>query len=121
MGKRGFGEQLRARGLPLLLVRRASSGLLGGLWELPSVESEAAGAFCAAHGVELIGAAGPELRHSYSHFQERLTPMPGLLDRDGRLGSWAEQRWVPASGWSGYPRTRQAIRALRRLGLKEES
>jgi A/G-specific adenine glycosylase len=118
---RGFGELLRARDLPLLAVRRASAGLLGGLWEMPAVQAEAAGTFCAAHGVELIGAAGPALRHSYSHFQERLAPVPGILGRDTALGSWAEQRWVAASGWGEYPRTRQAIRALRRLGLEEET
>jgi len=118
---RGFGQLLRARDLPLLAVRRAPAGLLGGLWELPTVEAQAVGTFCAAHGVELIGAAGPALRHSYSHFQESLAPMPGILGRDAALRSWAEQRWVTASGWSEYPRTRQAIRALRRLGLEEET
>jgi A/G-specific adenine glycosylase len=116
---RGFGELLRELDLPLLLVRRASAGLLGGLWELPTVEEQAAGTFLAAHGVELLGAAGPALRHSYSHFRERLVPVPGLLGRDAALRSWPEQRWVPASGWAKYPRTRQAIRALGRLGSKE--
>jgi A/G-specific adenine glycosylase len=117
---RGFGELLRARDLPLLLVRRASPGLLGGLWELPAAEARAEGAFLAAHGVELLGAAGPVLRHSYSHFRERLAPVPGLLGREAALDPWPEQRWVPASGWAEYPRTRQAIRALQRLGLEEE-
>jgi A/G-specific adenine glycosylase len=116
---RGFGQLLRARELPLLAVRRASAGLLGGLWELPSVEAEDTGTFCATHGVELLGEAGPALRHLYSHFRESLAPVPGLLQRDRRLGSWAEQRWVAASAWGQYPRTRQAIRALRRLGLEE--
>jgi adenine-specific DNA glycosylase len=116
---RGFGELLRARDLPLLLVRRPSRGLLGGLWELPAVESQMEGAFRAANGVELLGEAGPALRHSYSHFRELLAPVPGLLRRNTALDSWPEQRWVEASGWGGYPRTRQAIRALRRLDLEE--
>jgi A/G-specific adenine glycosylase len=117
----GFGQLVRAESLPLLLVRRPSRGLLGGLWELPAVERSAAGAFCAAHGVERIGAEAPALRHSYSHFQERLAPAPGLLARDAPLGGWVEQRWVPASGWDEHPRTRQAIRALRRMGLEKEA
>ena len=116
---RGFGERLRAHDLPLLAVRRASAGLLGGLWEFPSAPAEEEGTFCAQHGVELLGAAGPALRHSYSHFRERLSPVPGLLRRDAVLDSWPEQRWVAASGWSGYPRTRQTIRTLHRLGLEE--
>ncbi len=114
-----FGQLLRSQHLPLLLVRRPSRGLLGGLWELPTVEARREGTFRAAHGVELLGAAGPALRHSYSHFREHLCPVPGLLGRDARLSSWQEQRWVKASRWGGYPRTRQAIRALRSLGLEE--
>jgi A/G-specific adenine glycosylase len=116
----GFGELLRARGVPLLAVRRTSAGLLGGLWEFPAAETPAEGAFCTEYGVELLGAAGPALRHAYSHFQERLAPVPGVLGRETPLPRWAGQRWVPAAEWDEYPRTRQTIRALRRLGLEKD-
>ncbi len=115
---RGFGELLRARDLPLLAARRAE-GLLGGLWELPVLEEQAAGAFCAEYGVELLGGPAPELRHAYSHFRESLAPVPGLLGRERRLAPWSGQRWVPAAGWGELPRTHQAVQALRRLGLEE--
>jgi A/G-specific adenine glycosylase len=117
---RSFGELLRARDLPLLAVRRAPAGLLGGLWELPTVEAGAEGAFCARYGVELLGGPGPALRHAYSHFQERLAPVPGLIGREKRLEAWAEQRWAPASGWGQLARTHQARQALRRLGWSAE-
>ena len=117
---RGFGELLRAQGLPLLAVRRAPAGLLGGLWELPAVEAGAEGAFCARYGVELLGGPGPALRHAYSHFQERLVPVPGLMGRERRLEAWAEQRWAPAPGWGRLARTHQALQALRRLGWSAE-
>jgi hypothetical protein len=117
---RGFGELLRARGLPLLAVRRIPAGLLGGLWELPTVETGAEGAFCARYGVELLGGPGPALRHAYSHFQERLAPVPGLIGRERRLEAWAEQLWAPAPGWGGLARTHQALQALRRLGWSAE-
>ena len=116
---KAFGELLRARELPLLAVRRDSTGLLGGLWEFPSAPEGTERTFCAQYGVELIGTAGPALRHSFSHFQERLAPVPGILGSEAALRPWAGQRWVAASGWGEYPRTRQAIRALRRLGLEE--
>jgi adenine-specific DNA glycosylase len=115
---RGFGELLRARDLPLLAARRAG-GLLGGLWELPVLEEGAAGAFCAEYGVELLGGPAAELRHAYSHFRESLAPLPGLLESERRLASWSGQRWVPAAGWGGLPRTHQTVQALRRLGLEE--
>jgi len=117
---RGFGELLRSRDLPLLAVRRASEGLLGGLWELPVVEAGAEGAFCARYGVELLGGPGPALRHAYSHFQERLALAPGLIDRERRLEAWAEQRWASAPGWDQLARTHQARQALRRLGWSAE-
>jgi len=102
---------------PLLLVRRPSRGLLGGLWEFPNVGEEGAGEFCSTHHLQTLGSPGPEVRHAYSHFEVRLRPVPGVLERDVRLAGWTEQRWVAAGELGRYPRPRVHIKAMRRLGL----
>jgi len=109
---RGFGERLRARDLPLLLVRRPSRGLLGGLWELPNVEEAEEEAFLLASRIARLGPAGPEVRHAYSHFRACYRPLPGLLPGDKVLGRWPEQRWVPPGELAGYPRSRLTIKTL---------
>jgi A/G-specific adenine glycosylase len=115
------GELLRASGLPLLLVRRPSPGLLGGLWEFPSAGK--AGTLCADCGVELISTPGTVIRQVYSHFEERLSPVLGQMPRESRLGGrlafWPEQRWLLPAEIGGLPRTRVTVKALRWLGLAD--
>lgn len=135
-GAPGAGAAESARGgRPLLLVRRASRGLLGGLWELPNwlLEEGAAGpeggpdrgpdparleAFCRERGIRLLADTGVEVRHGYSHFTVVLrvwraeAPSPGPL-----LADWVEQRWVPPAELAAYPRPRVHILAMARLGL----
>ncbi len=125
------------RDRPLLLVRRASRGLLGGLWELPNWElpgPEPGGAgappeddpfdfarlepFCRARGVRLLGDTGVEVRHGYSHFSVAYRVWRAELSApDARLDGWVEQRWVPPAELADYPRPRVHILAMERLGL----
>jgi A/G-specific adenine glycosylase len=112
-----LGRRLRERGLPLLLARRPSRGLLGGLWELPNALEQDPMTFESAYGVELLAESDAEVSARYSHFQARFRPRLGLLG-ERRLEPWVEQRWVPPAELTGYPRPRVHIKALRLFGLE---
>jgi len=61
---------LRADGC-VLLQRRPSPGVWGGLWAPPQFDSrEAAGSFCTAQldGAQIDARALPPLRHAFTHF-----------------------------------------------------
>jgi adenine-specific DNA glycosylase len=111
-----LGRLMRPAGAPLLLVRRPSRGLLGGLWELPNAPDEEAVTFAAAHGVELLAAPEVEVRHRYSHFEARFLPRLGVFG-GRRLEPWVDQRWVPPAELERYPRPQAHIKALRLFGL----
>ncbi len=112
-----LGRLLRQRALPLLLARRPSRGLLGGLWELPNALEQDPVTFESAYGVELLAASQAEVGQRYSHFEARFLPRLGLLG-ERRLEPWVEQRWVLPEELEGYPRPRVHIEALRLFGLQ---
>jgi A/G-specific adenine glycosylase len=112
-----LGRRLREHALPLLLARRPSRGLLGGLWELPNVPEQDAVTFESDCGVELLAASQAEVGQRYSHFEARFLPRLGLLG-ERRLEPWVEQRWVLPEELDGYPRPRVHIEALRLFGLE---
>ncbi|MFI5315280.1 MAG: A/G-specific adenine glycosylase [Myxococcota bacterium] len=80
----------------VLLVRRPSRGLLGGLWELPTVEEEGAPALLSAllerTGIRAaVGESLGRLRHQFTHRDLSLEVMAleyraGRLSRAGRAG-----------------------------------
>jgi A/G-specific adenine glycosylase len=108
----GAGAVLRDQEVPLLLVRRPSRGLLGGLWELPNAEESEEEAFRLANGIVCLGATGQEVRHTYSHFKVSFRPLLGRLAREAVLERWAEQRWVAPGQLDRYPRSGVTIKAL---------
>jgi A/G-specific adenine glycosylase len=112
-----LGRRLRERGLPLLLARRPSRGLLGGLWELPNALEQNPVTFESANGVKLLAASDAEVSQRYSHFEARFRPRLGLLG-ERLLEPWVEQRWVAPAELAGYPRPRVHIKALRLFGLE---
>ena len=82
---RALGGILRSRGR-LLLLRRPSRGLLGGLWEIPSVPGDDPGALVEALRERTglgsrAGAALGEVRHVFTH--RDLTLRVVELERDG--------------------------------------
>jgi A/G-specific adenine glycosylase len=88
------------------VTRRPAEGLLGGLWECPTVESDGDGArvvggIAEDHGLRLAGGARtlPEVRHAFTHI--RATYRPFVVDASG--GSETED-----SGW----RTSEELDAL---------
>ncbi len=83
----------------VLLKRRASKGIWGGLWSLPEAVNEAELLACAAR----FGAFGPftplaAVRHAFTHFQLIIEPRMAMLPACGYAGNCLageKQAWVP--------------------------
>ncbi len=89
------------------LVQRAAGGLLGGLWEFPSVEAQVRPEEVASrHGLELRDAVIPlpPLRHVFTHRVWRVQPYRAEVS--GSL------RWVAMADLSGVPLGGPAARLL---------
>ena len=114
-----FGALLKRHDLPLLLVRRADRGLLGGLWELPNYpqRGEELKERLARLSIEILLDTRSEVRHRYSHFQIRFRLFVAVFAEQRRLDSWTEQRWVLPAELDNYPRPKVHIEAMRRFGL----
>ncbi|MBN2552781.1 MAG: A/G-specific adenine glycosylase [Spirochaetales bacterium] len=114
-----IGALLRRHDLPLLLVRRADSGLLGGLWELPNYPARGSelAEQLARLSIQPLLDTGTEVRHRYSHFEIRFRLIVAVFTDQRRLDSWTEQRWVLPAELDSYPRPKVHIEAMRLLGL----
>jgi A/G-specific adenine glycosylase len=114
-----LGGFLHTRSLPLLLVRRADSGLLGGLWELPNYpqRGEELTERLSRLSIEILMDTGTEVRHRYSHFEIRFRLFVAVVAGKPKLGSWTEQRWVLPTELGNYPRPKVHIEAMRCFGL----
>jgi A/G-specific adenine glycosylase len=109
---------LLARRGRVLLVRRPSRGLLGGLWELPTVEGADAPALVAAlrERTGLRAAVGPSLgrlRHQFTH-RDLALEVVSLEYRTGRLsrGARAEARFCAAADLERLPLSKLTKKAL---------
>ncbi len=97
----------------VLLAKRPSKGLLGGLWEFPGgkVEPQESLQDCLAREIqEELGVAvrvGEQLgtyRHAYTHFSITLHAFfCDLLEGEPRPVQAAELAWVALSDLSAYP------------------
>ncbi len=117
-----LGGLLHQSGLPLLLVRRADRGLLGGLWELPNFPDRDDGLskLLAPLSITIRLDTDKEVRHRYSHFEIRLRSYLALFHKEQRLDPWQEQRWVLPSELKNYPRPKVHIKAMRLFGLSKD-
>jgi len=100
----------------LLVLRRPSHGLLGGLWELPTAEGRDPDALVAAVRARtgLTVAAGAELgrvRHLFTHRDLRLEVVT-LEPRGGRLARGREARFCGAAELEALPLSRLMKKAL---------
>lgn len=108
-----FGVAVLLRSHPdgtreLLLARRPARGLLGGLWEMPSLEvSGGSSAHAAARGAACRAglrpgrsvAELPAVRHVYSHFEGLYRPFVWRFGAErGGAASDAELMWVDRAG-----------------------
>jgi A/G-specific adenine glycosylase len=114
------------RGRRLLVQRRPSNGLLGGLWELPggqiergeSPEGAARRELTEETGLTAVGplrAAGV-VAHSYTHFRVRLHVFV-VDDVAGRLkrGATPHRRWMTPTAFARLPRPKATEKAMRRV------
>jgi A/G-specific adenine glycosylase len=97
----------------VLLAKRPSRGLLGGMWEFPGGKVEAGESLEAALGREIREELGTQARvgepfgvyrHAYTHF--RITLHAFLCDLDGGLPrplQATELAWVPPADLGAYP------------------
>jgi A/G-specific adenine glycosylase len=100
----------------ILIVRRPSHGLLGGLWELPTAEGTDAAALVAAvrERSGLAAAPGPglgQVRHLFTHRDLRLE-LYGLEDRGGRLARRPDARFCGPAELEALPLSRLMKKAL---------
>ena len=102
----------------VLLLRRPSRGLLGGLWELPTVEGADAPALVAAlrERTGLGTAVGPSLgrlRHQFTH-RDLALEVVSLEYRTGRLsrGARGEARFCAAADLERLPLSKLTKKAL---------
>ena len=118
-----LGALLRAHKVPLLLVRRSETGLLGGLWELPNYPERGKELKERLTGlsIEILLDTGQEVRHRYSHFEIRFRLLvaryTGRYTGKRTLDSWSEQRWILPEELANYPRPKVHIEAMRCFGL----
>jgi A/G-specific adenine glycosylase len=114
------------RGRRLLLRRRPAAGLLGGLWEFPSLPL-AAGVEPHEKAADLIRSlAGPGvevsgrltlIRHAFSHFRLELEVFTARLPRDVRITSPRPPlRWVPREELPDLPFPRFFRKLVEMLG-----
>jgi A/G-specific adenine glycosylase len=114
-----FGALLGTHNLPLLLVRRADGGLLGGLWELPNYPERGKELKERLTGlsIEILLDTGQEVRHRYTHFEIRFGLLVAVFSGKKTLDPWTEQRWVLPIELADYPRPKVHIDAMQRFGL----
>jgi A/G-specific adenine glycosylase len=97
----------------LYLVRNPTTGLLGGLWALPAVEGELAGAL-EPTGAQIIGAPLATIRHAFTHQRWVLTVHPA----QGPLrGTWAHGQVFETSALSDLALGGPTLKALRACGF----
>lgn len=119
-----LGKLLLSLDCPVLLLRRASGGLLGGLWELPNFpeRGEELTERLTGLSIQILLDTGREVRHRYSHFEIRFHCHLGML-RDkkplqfGVSQPWVESRWVALPELAGYPRPKVHIEAMKLFGM----
>jgi A/G-specific adenine glycosylase len=117
-----LGGLLHRHGVPLLVVRRADRGLLGGLWELPNFPERGEGLseLLAPLSITVILDTNQEVRHRYSHFEIRFRSYLALFHKQRLLAPWVEQRWVQPSELNRYPRPKVHIKAMGLFGLSKD-
>jgi A/G-specific adenine glycosylase len=86
---------IRDPGGRVLLQRRPPAGLWGGLWGFPECGAEDIGEWCRqALGLRVeLATPWPALRHTFSHFHLRITPIAARVVDSGKVMENAEMVW----------------------------
>jgi A/G-specific adenine glycosylase len=86
---------IRDRRGHVLLQRRPPAGIWGGLWSFPECTDEDIGAWCEqALGLRVeLATPWPPLRHTFSHFHLRITPIAARAVDSGKVMENPEMLW----------------------------
>lgn len=97
----------------VLIRQRPAGGLLGGMWEFPSIRLQKPSVAQKTLEKELqreldldlsVGECIQSLRHTYSHFRARLSVYPCQVNSaEGKFKMGAELRWVGPHELPDYP------------------
>jgi A/G-specific adenine glycosylase len=88
------------RGREVLLEKRASSGIWGGLWSLPEADADEAPATALERDWGLLAAEAWPLaafEHAFTHFTLEVAPWRIKLARGARLAQGKPAMWLPLS------------------------
>jgi A/G-specific adenine glycosylase len=88
------------RGREVLLEKRASSGIWGGLWSLPEAPVDEAPATALERDWGLLAAEAQPLapfEHAFTHFTLEVAPWRIKLARGARLAEGKPAMWLPLS------------------------
>jgi A/G-specific adenine glycosylase len=84
----------------VLLEKRASSGIWGGLWSLPEADADEAPATALERDWGLLAAEARPLaafEHAFTHFTLEVAPWRIKLARGARLAEGKPAMWLPLS------------------------
>ncbi len=118
--KQAFGFFVQSEN-GFLLVKRPEKGLLGGLWEFPTIEG--AEDWRTVFGSDPICVGTVE--HAYTHFEiavEIYWIEIGSVENHKFLDRWKEQRmvWEPMANWSNYALTGVAHKMWKKFNLRDQ-
>lgn len=122
---RHFAAGLVFRDGRLLIVRRPTDGMLGGLWEFPGgfvEKSEPPEKVCVAEiakrtgiAVEVVGHLGT-VRHAYTHFKLELDAYRcRFVGGKNKPSGPADARWIDPSEFGDFPFHKAAHKVMARL------
>ena len=86
------------RGNEILLERRPSSGIWGGLWSLPEIAQDEMPEAAALQRYGIAAQALPSLpalTHVFTHFRLHIVPQPMQVDSNATLAAEAGLAWLP--------------------------
>ena len=111
----------------MFLIKRPSEGLLGGLWEFPNVEIDAAASF--EEGMRRLCAGMPyestfacirpvgSVRHAYTHFQVAAEVFRvDLVEEPNGIRQMQSSEWVDRPLMDRYPLSKLTHKVLRLMG-----
>jgi A/G-specific adenine glycosylase len=102
----------------LLLQRRPSAGIWGGLWCLPQYDDKAELKNALRHQYQNLAEPQPlaPLQHVFSHYKLSLEPYQLSLGRNSKMLTIAEQneRWVPFAALADYGLPAPILKLLNR-------
>jgi A/G-specific adenine glycosylase len=103
----------------VLMVKRPSEGLLGGLWELPNVmfDRQTFDDFVGTCGLESCEHLPESAQHHYSHFKVHFALYRANLRDEWSHPFWPEHSWIPVKQLQKIAKPKVHVKALILAGI----